>query len=176
MDPNTPKTGGSKAWVIIVVILVVLILGAGGYYWWTKTHSYVTAGGDTISTAENGGKAVKPANFPKDMPLYPKATYASYTVSKEAGSSYGADTSDSQETVMAWFKTEVVKAGWTIDVEVPGHMLSLSKGDLIGSVSCEPLSGQNRISFSEVPKSVYSQEDLDAIQGSKDLLKEMQGE
>jgi len=126
-----------------------------------------------MSIAKDGGKAVKPANFPKDMPLYPKATYSSYTVSQDAGSSYGADTSDSQEVVMAWFKTEVLKAGWTIDAEVSGHMLSLSKGDLLGSVNCEPLGGQNRISFSEIPKSMMSQEDLDALQGSKDLLKQM---
>lgn len=174
MDPNIPKSG-SKVWLVVIIVVVVLLAAGGGYYWWTKTHTILTGGGDTISLAQNGGKAVKPANFPKDMPLYPKADYQSYTVTQGEGSSYAADTTDTPAIVQAWFKEQLPKAGWTIDT-LNGNLLSVSNQNSTGMVNVIEFSGKYRITFSVVPKSALSAEDQAILDEQKELLKKMQGE
>jgi len=176
MEPNSQSSpgGGSKIWIIIILVIVVILAAGGGFYWWwSKTHSIVTGGGTTLSTAENGGKAVKPANFPKDIPLYPKATYDAYTTSATDGSGYGATTADSKETVVNWFKTALPKNGWTADAINP-ELISFKKGDQTGNVSVTLFDGQTRITFSVVPKSALPEGYDQILEEQKELLKDVQ--
>lgn len=176
MDPNTqPKPGGSKIGLIIIIVVVALLIGGGLYYWFGYRTKVVTGpDGYALSVAENGSSAKKPANFPKNIPVYPKATYSSFTTGDE-GSSYGASTADSVETVVNWFKTELPKNGWKADA-MNANLISISQGDQVGNINVSSLEGKSQITFSVVPKSALPEGYDQTLEEQKSLLKDMQSQ
>jgi hypothetical protein len=63
-----------------------------------------------------GEKVTIPSSFPKDVPLYPKATPTSLDVtagSTDAGVLLVSD--DKRKDVQDWYAKEAVSAGWTVD-------------------------------------------------------------
>ncbi|MFA6492953.1 MAG: hypothetical protein WCV58_02380 [Patescibacteria group bacterium] len=167
MDTNSQQ-GNSKFWIIVVVVIAVLLIGSGAYYWFSY-RSKVTIGpdGNTMSVGENG-TAVKPANFPKNIPVYPDATYDSFTTGPD-GSSYGANTADSAEKITAWFNEQLPKNGWTVQIMNP-NLISISAGDQVGNINVSTIEGKNKITFSVVPKSSLPENYDQIIEEQKDLL------
>lgn len=61
-----------------------------------------------------GEQVTIPATFPKDIPVYPKATPTSATMTGETSGLLLVST-DERKTVRDWYATEAIAAGWKKD-------------------------------------------------------------
>jgi len=149
---TTPaKKGGNKAILIIVVILLLccccsIIAGAIYFYQRSRTGTAVDIlnnlggtppgffnpvpnTGSTGSTDSTDYSATLPSGFPSDVPIYPSAKILfgvkndtdSYSASLTSTASAGA--------VTDFYKSEVVKKGWTIKSEgnIFGYVITAEK-------------------------------------------------
>lgn len=83
-----------------------------------------------------------PDTFPKDFPLYPGAKVTSSLSGAQAGKSNGfwltMTTPDTSEQVIAFYKTELEKNGWSVDSVFNANGMNtqgISKGTWKGSLS-----------------------------------------
>lgn len=83
-----------------------------------------------------------PDSFPKDFPLYKDAKVTSSLSGAAAGKNNGfwltMSTSDAASDVVAFYKTELAKKGWTIESTYTANEMTnqaVSKGDWKGSFS-----------------------------------------
>lgn len=157
----TNKKSNSKLVVIIVLVAAVLIgLGLLGRYLARKvaqkaassfisgmTGQKVDVGGDgkniTIKTDQgevniNSGGTI-PANFPKDFPVYPGAkvtgSFSANGDDSSKGTSVVWTTGDDPAKVGTFYKSELVKAGYTIVTEysqADSTSLTFEKGTTSG--------------------------------------------
>ncbi|MFS8131449.1 MAG: hypothetical protein ACMG57_05755 [Candidatus Dojkabacteria bacterium] len=149
---TTKKSGSSKTMIIVIIVIVLLcccvsiIGGAIYFYQRAQTSTAVdilnNLGGSTppgfLNTAPNTGStgsdtsslsATLPSGFPSDVPIYPSAKVLfgvkndtdSYSASLTSTASAGA--------VTDFYKSEVVKQGWTIKSEgnIFGYVITAEK-------------------------------------------------
>ena len=120
--------------MIVGGVVAVLIVGSVINRLIAKTAAEkmieAATGGKAQVNTDNGEVTVKtdqgtystsdkiPANFPSDVPVYPGAkVQSSVATSQEQGNGHylGLETSDSLDTVTAWYKSQVVDKGWKIE-------------------------------------------------------------
>lgn len=166
---NTKK-GLAPVFMIIIVALVVGVAG-GGYYFLTHKNGIVrTEDGRVVNykqdnkqveiSDESGklviGEGVKlTEDFPKDIPVYPKAKITSVFDSKEGmvGSGLTQETVDGIDKIVSWYRDECKKQGWKLIGEdrLSEAMASVTfqKGTRIGGLSVIKVDdGTVTISFS----------------------------
>lgn len=97
----------------------------------TKTGAKVDIGSNKV-----------PDTFPKDFPIYPGAKVTSSLSGAEAGKSNGfwltMSTTDSVDTVTAFYKTQLANSGWTIESTYTANDTTtetVKKGDMSGSLA-----------------------------------------
>lgn len=90
----------------------------------------------------NIGTGELPDTFPKEFPLYPGYTVTSSLSGDASGKSNGfwltLSTQDSSEKVVSFYKTELVKNGWTIESTFTANDMTtqaVSRGTWKGSLS-----------------------------------------
>lgn len=83
-----------------------------------------------------------PDSFPKDFPLYKNAKVTSSLAGSQAGNSNGfwltLSTPDTKDAVLAFYKTELAKNGWSIDSTFTANDMttqSVKKGTMKGTVA-----------------------------------------
>jgi hypothetical protein len=94
-----------------------------------------------------------PEAFPKDVPLYPKATITA--ASTEGRMTLSLKTSDSSQKAEAFYKENLVKNGWSqpTTITVPmGNALRSTKDNRAVSVLCSGGGGYTMISISVTDK------------------------
>lgn len=191
---SSAGSGGKSNKTLMIVIIVVAVIVLAGLAWYFLIyHRTVTVTGDdgnTVTYTKNGDSATVsnasgdytvgtnvsvPSNFPKDIPFYAKVNVTSViTANDDFG--YTATSNDAVATIIAWYKSELVKDGWTIDIELPTG-LNISKGDLSGGVNVLQGTPTN-ISFSTMKKTAIPYTDADGnsitydqyIQQQRELL------
>lgn len=151
IEPQT--TGGSqkKLWYIISGVLVVIILGwlLSGVFarkGAERTFEQVTGGkvnygadNTTTYTTDEGSVTVGggslPDNWPSDAPQYPGAQIqysgSSNPQTGEAGASIVFQVSATAQTVVEYYKRELLAKGWKIDTTAtvgPATTLGATKG------------------------------------------------
>lgn len=124
---NQIQQGGSKKGLYIIIAIVV-ILGIW-YFMGRSTSNNVenalegAVGGSTTFSNEEGivniGGNKLPDNWPSDAPVY-KNTTIQYSGSSnpqtgEKGSMVVFMTKDKAENVVDFYKTELIKNGWTVE-------------------------------------------------------------
>lgn len=189
---NQQKPKSKKTALIAIIAIIVLAAIAGAYYFWThRSQTVKTADGSTVTYSKNGNEATissqsgdftvgenvsVPADFPKDIPFYAKVKVTSI-VTANSDFGYTATSNDVAAAILAWYKSELAKSGWTIDVETP-NSLNISKGDLSGGVSVIQTGSTSTISFSTMKKTAIPYTDANGnsitydemIQQQKELL------
>ncbi len=177
-ETPAPKKSGNKTLLIVVVILVVL-LAVGGLVAkklseqaskmvGTKLAEKMietAAGGKADVDIKDDGLTVRtnegsfsvgtelPADFPKDIPLYPgaKVTYSG-TNSSDNGGGVGAtfSTADDYTQVAAFYTRELPANGWTVDStqNIAGTtVMSAKKDTRTLAVTATTSDGQTAISL-----------------------------
>lgn len=189
MEENLAAPKGSKIGLIIAIIAVVLIALAGGVFWFLNNRSGVikTQDGGLIKYKQKGNEVTtkqgsatlitgdnvsKPKDFPSNIPLYPKATYSSFLTDNQMYG-YTATTSDKAETILAYFKGQVVKAGWKIDLETK-NSLNISNDTLAGGIVIAPNGDKNDINFSSFSKTDAVFTGTDGQQSYDDTIRQAQ--
>lgn len=139
---------GSAA--IIAVIIAVLVLGGGTVAYFAtdgfganKDEQTATSKIDKskdnakqkIASDDDSGKQV-PAGFPSDMPIFKPSVIITSRVNDNKYS-LGLQAKDAKEdAVVSFYKTELVKAGWSFDPNLAASsVLKVSKGNWTGSVT-----------------------------------------
>lgn len=96
-----------------------------------KTGTKVDIGSNTV-----------PETFPKDFPLYPGVKVTSSLSGEQAGKSNGfwltMSSEDSADKVLAYYKTELGKNGWTVESTFTANEMTsqtVKKGTWSGSLS-----------------------------------------
>lgn len=91
-----------------------------------------------------------PDTFPKDFPLYPGAKVTSSLSGEQSGKSNGfwltMTSQDSADKVLAFYKTELAKNGWTIESTFTANDMTnqtVKKGTWSGSLSVGKNSGSD---------------------------------
>ncbi len=103
----------------------------------------VSEDGDSVEVTVHGGAGEEvhlaaddqgvplPADFPKDVPVYPGATITASTTVPE-GMNLVLNTADRASKVAAFYQQELKAKGWTIEttMNIPtGNMVAARKGD-----------------------------------------------
>lgn len=171
-NPVAAPKSGSKAWLVIVIIIGVLIIAGGIYYFLTHRTSNGISDVSTTAGILGGEKVTKPSNFPTDIPVYDDVTFNSFVNDGPGdGIGYSGTTNNAPSTVLSWFKTELPKSGWTIEVE-NANMLSISKTNSVGSVNIhDNTKGAFLLSVSVIPS---TNSEYQVAKDQQDLLKQMQ--
>jgi hypothetical protein len=151
---NSPqKSGGGKVVFIILGVVAFLVIAViiGGFFVWNmviKPNLPVSTDGNdqiTFKTKEGtfSAGAGLPADFPKDIPLYPKA--------KAEGHFAGIVTFSSQDTVQqigSFFEAQMKAKGWTVEVADLGETmktLNCAKGERKSSITINQTEGKTDI-------------------------------
>lgn len=156
--------------MVIVVALVVGVAG-GGYYFLTHKNGVVrTEDGRVVNYKQDnkqveildgsgklviGGEVKLTEDFPKDIPVYPKAKITSVFDSKEGQIASGLtqESMDGVDKIVNWYREEGKKQGWTLlgEDRLSETMASITfkKGTRIGGLSViKGEDGKVLISFS----------------------------
>ncbi len=99
---------------LLVPAFAIVLLGAG------CASSAPTSTSSTSGSAKVADKGVAlPADFPKEIPVYKSATIDGATAD-----SLDLISSDSMETVYAWYSSELTAAGWKNTAENKAKSIS----------------------------------------------------
>lgn len=158
---------------IIILIVAVLFVGIAGTGYYFSRKSPATNKGQIIKTqvvkqeiAGNdkvGDNLKLPANFPKNIPVYPGAPIT--TINFDGKSEKGGltqETRDDMVKVAEWYKTEAIKLGWTVEISSADSITFKNKQNLLGHLGLTADSGKTDIEFA-----TYSKEDFDMGNGNK---------
>ncbi len=80
--------------------------------------------GETITKLESGATLTSgsdlelPDNFPKDVPVYPKAKVTVALTAPGGGVMASFESSDDAQAVIDFYKEQLVAKGWTLDNEI----------------------------------------------------------
>jgi hypothetical protein len=83
----------------------------------SKDGSVTFKDNETGNTVAWGADVKLPDDFPKELPVYPDAKIVAAAVDRsDAGnaSTYVLSVSDAPKVAVAWYETELKKAGWTV--------------------------------------------------------------
>ncbi len=104
-----------------------------------KNGSTVTVkSSDGQTSATYGTGATLPQGWPSDVPVYKPSTIIYATKSDNKGFSLAAKTSSSTQSVVDYYRTQLVNQGWTSTHESSygdGTILTFEKGDTTTSVT-----------------------------------------
>lgn len=127
----------------------------------TKTGTVTTkdANGNTTTT-QTGSNVSLPSGFPSSMPIYPGAKLVSALKQNQSDYYVSATSTDKSEKVAEYYKSELVKNGWTIDstsensdTSGTATFFNVSSNQYTGSVSVTaPSAKESSIAISVYPK------------------------
>ncbi|MGE5551227.1 MAG: hypothetical protein ACM3ZC_11980 [Bacteroidota bacterium] len=166
-EPGTLKLGKQTLQIAGIVLAALLVVGLVARFAFHR-YSYPTFGffgqsflrGREIDAGRNTGSftikgkngarlsigAGLPSDFPKDVPIYPRAevqgTLGSSS-SEGGGSMTTMSTKDSADTVYGFYKDKLGAAGWTVEQTILG--ISFKKDDRMVTVLANENDGETTI-------------------------------
>jgi hypothetical protein len=103
-----------------------------------------------------GGRVALPADFPRDVPIYPDARPTAAISARGRGTMTTFESGDPPEKVYAFYREQLLAAGWRIDTEANlggQYMLGLIKDGQQASISITGSDAGARIAVTADPNS-----------------------
>ena len=100
--------------------------------------------------AQIGGSVTLPTDFPSDIPVFPDSVVAASMSAGDHGSMVLFDSTESPESVHAFYAKRLPDEGWAVDSDAKfgkGHTMAVSKGDRTVTLSFSVLSDTTKISL-----------------------------
>lgn len=168
---RSESSRGISSLVIIGLVVLTVVVSAVGFVVFQRFGSKTIQTADgTVKVNKNGdldlssenvdakvGENLKlPADFPKELPIYPKLSIKSYVYNTpeklvEVIGNVDAD----QKSVTSWFKDYAKKNNWALEMEAPGALIYTNADKMI-NIGITENGTSSGVSVTMLPKEEWS--------------------
>lgn len=142
---NHDSSQGIATIVVVVGVLALIVAGGVAAYFITdgfgsnkpvESTDAQDVEDDNRPTESSSTTKEMPENMPADMPVYQPSTILSSTNREGGGFLLDLNTTDSEEEVINWYKSELENTGWQLsEARALSGMLNVKKDGFSGSVT-----------------------------------------
>jgi MFS family permease len=144
--------------IVGIVVACLFVLGLAGRFFWGWGSLYSPAAGPFgsrtpignhgVAKIKIGGKTLSvsqelPADYPKDIPIYPKAQVTGFLAGSDGkveGSTSTFTTKNSVDEIAAYYESNLASQGWEVNKSELGNMVvfTMKKDGRDGGVTINP--------------------------------------